>query len=1383
MDEDGHGTFMAGILAAERNTLGISGLAPNIKIMPIRVLGEFPDDPGELAEAIRYASKMGADVISMSIGPGPWNSDPVYESEVEAAIVEANNQGIFLAAAAGNEKTSKVGYPGEYSKVSIVAGLQRLELTGAFLKPVFSPNNPSVLVFADEWNTGGGSDYGPDIALPTSIEFSAPSTEICSIMLDRVEFGDGTSCACPMVAAVAAMVMGYSSFQYNVKLSPDQVRNVLRSSSTDLGPPGWDPYYGYGIVNSYEALKDVDELLSGNTASDPDSFGYRFKDSRMAGGPVYNWVEISGSGTQVLPSSDDSWASNINLGFFFNYYGTDYSQISIGNNGLLFSGTASSKYVNQPITQTSDLHGFIAPFWDDLVTWGTAGTVYYQTLGSFPNRQFVTEWYDNQHYYSSSSGATFEAILYEGTNNIEFQYKDVSFGTVSSAVSGDNPPYDNGGSATVGIENPAGNIGLQYSYNTQAITPGLAILFKFPQFSGTNMHVSINAPSSMDHGNTMSYTLYYRNFGITAAQNVKLQATLSPNVAFTSASSGGTYDSTTRTVTWNIGAVSAFPSGIGSATITVTIPASSPVGTTIQTSASIGTSTLETRYDDNTANAQTSVTGSNLPANVGVGPIVGTVGGAPSIYYSTPTTFTYTDSAATSVNIRIHLDDGGSDYLGAMTRGSTSWTYSVTFYPRHAKATVTYTVNYPSSTSQTVFNIYVDPAGYIYNAVTNQRISGASVWLQRPDGQGGWVNVPTGANPNNMIPDTNPLITDISGQYQWNTVPGTYRVHVEAQGYSSADSIIVNVPPPVTDLHVGLTPLPDIPQTRTLPFTDNFASLSSWTGVAGAWSLVSGGVQGSGSSEVMMYTGSTSWTNYQVTANVLAANNEASLVVRYKDPTDFYFLGLGCWGHKYSISRIVGGVEQELAYSGLASEVDVGRWYLVSAVAVDSRLQLFVDGVKVLEVQDSSLPYGAVGVRTWAGTMNVEYVNAQSATTPVQTRTLPFTDNFASLSSWTGVAGAWSLINGGVQGSGSSEVMMYTGSTSWTNYQVTANVLAANNEASLVVRYKDPADFYWMGLGCWGHKYSISKVVSGVYEELVSSGLDSEVDVGRWYLVSAVAVDDRLQLFVDGVKVLEVQDSSLPYGAVGVRTWAGTMNVEYVNAQSATTPVQTRTLPFTDNFASLSSWTGVAGAWSLVNGGVQGSGSSEVMMYTGSTSWTNYQVTANVLAANNEASLVVRYKDPTDFYFLGLGCWGHKYSISRIVGGVEQELAYSGLASEVDVGRWYLVSAVAVDSRLQLFVDGVKVLEVQDSSLPYGAVGVRTWGGTMRAEYLNAQLATISPSVPTGSIVVNAGAAFATSTSVTLALTCSDSGSGVSQVRYSNDGIWDTEAWESVSSV
>lgn len=718
----------------------------------------------------------------------------------------------------------------------------------------------------------------------------------------------------------------------------------------------------------------------------PDSFGYTFIDSNKHGGPTYDWIEISGTGTEILSSSDDSWVTNINLGFFFNYYGIDYSQLAIGNNGLLFSGVGTSQYVNDPITQSPRIHGFIAPFWDDIVTWGSAGAVYYQTLGTAPNRKFVVEWYDNQHYYSSSSGITFEAILYEGTNNILFQYKDVDFGSVSGAVGGDNPPYNNGGSATVGIEGPTGNIGLQYSFNEQVITPALAIVFKFPAFAGTNMYLSMNAPASMDHGSTMAYTLYYNDFGDVAASNVVLQATLSSNVDFMSASDGGTYDSATRRVTWNIGMVPAFPSGRGSRTVTVRIPSSVPVGTVIQTTASISTSTLETRYDDNSATAQTTVTGSNLPPNVSVGPTLGNLGGTPSVYWRTPITFTYYNPTAIGVDIKIHIDDGGPDITGSMIGGPPTWTYTTTFYPRHGRATVTYTVNdptpyfpdfdvrnmrgfentinateieryigaggadrnylnspmlteagigqrfkdagltynvnpaflvataehegnfgtggwvvthngshntmgwsvspghmdedwegldrnmfdswgdciehvawrirdsglyYPQNTTvdeirrvyaelpatATIvrymnalaesagqagefdenFNLYIDPAGYIYDVDTLERIAGASVWLQRPDSQGGWENVPTGQTPPIMQPDVNPLITGADGQYQWDVLEGSYRVHVEAPGYYPADSIVVNIPPPVTDLHVGLTPLPDgIPPTTTL---------------------------------------------------------------------------------------------------------------------------------------------------------------------------------------------------------------------------------------------------------------------------------------------------------------------------------------------------------------------------------------------------------------------------------------------------------------------------------------------------------------------------------------------------------------------------------------
>jgi len=727
----------------------------------------------------------------------------------------------------------------------------------------------------------------------------------------------------------------------------------------------------------------------GGRSGGPDYFGYTYLDSNSLIGPVYDWIEISETGTMVLPSSDDAWVGNINIGFFFNYYGTDYSQLAIGNNGLLFSGVGTSQYVNQPITQTPSIHGLIAPFWDDIVTWGSAGAIYYQTLGTAPNRKFVVEWYDNQHYYSSTSGITFEAILYEGTNNILFQYKDVDFGSVSGSTSGDRPPYNNGGSATVGIEDPTGNIGLQYSFNEQVITLGLAILFKFPAFAGTNMYLSMNAPARMDRGSSMTCTLYYNDFGDIAASNVILQATLSPNVDFASASDGGAYDPATRRVTWNIGTVPAFPSGRGSRTITVTIPASVPIGTVIQTTASISTSTLETRYDDNTASAQTTVTGSNLPPNVGVGPTLGTTGGIPSVYWRTPITFTYYAPTATGVDIRIHFDGGGSDITGSMTGGPPAWTYTTTFYPRTGRVTVTYTIafaspnglhlpvpsgligleqhlynNYPGdgyvppsgtfpasgllgipagystytldngyaglgafaphpsdlsekyyinmrwpdgvdwsptqynqppivtdpttyanyahkkvlitapSTGKALvasieeagpalwtgkdagappevfvalglyprgdtqneasiytlnfewadqnaplgpcvpdvtFSIYIDPAGYVHDVNTGERISGAAVWLQRPDGQGGWENVPTGQIPPIMQPDVNPQITGADGQYQWDVLEGSYRVHVEASGYYPADSIVVNIPPPVTDLHVGLTPLPPPP--------------------------------------------------------------------------------------------------------------------------------------------------------------------------------------------------------------------------------------------------------------------------------------------------------------------------------------------------------------------------------------------------------------------------------------------------------------------------------------------------------------------------------------------------------------------------------------------
>ena len=532
------------------------------------------------------------------------------------------------------------------------------------------------------------------------------------------------------------------------------------------------------------------------TTGGPDSFGYTYVDSNSPGGPVFDWTDIAATGTRTLFNSDDSVVSNIDLGFFFNFYGTDYSRVTLGNNGIVFSGEGSGAYVNQPIGDSSAFHGFIAPFWDDIVTWYN-GAVYYQTLGIAPNRMFVVQWQDNQHYSSSPSGVTFQAILHEGSNEILFQYRDVDFG--------DQYYANNGASATVGIEAPTGEVGLQYSYNEATLSSGLAIRFRFPQTQGVNLFLSSQAPASKDHGTQMNVQLHYHNFGNGLANNVVLQTQLLPGLDFVSASGTGIYDENSRTVSWDFGTLPA--AGHGEESILVAIAQDVPVGGIVATRSFITTSELEVRLDDNAAETSTRVTGSSLPPNTTVEPNNG--GTTPSVYFGTPTTFSYTSICATSVDILIHINDGGPDIVASMLGGPPEWTYTTTFFPRHGETTVTYTVHGCGSGDQTVvFDIYIDPAGYIYDMQTGDRIAGASVWLQIPDGEGGWRNAPTGLDPAISRPDVNPLVTGTDGQYQWDVLAGSYRVHVEAPGYYPADSIVVSIPPPVFDLHVGLVRMP-----------------------------------------------------------------------------------------------------------------------------------------------------------------------------------------------------------------------------------------------------------------------------------------------------------------------------------------------------------------------------------------------------------------------------------------------------------------------------------------------------------------------------------------------------------------------------------------------
>lgn len=187
----------------------------------------------------------------------------------------------------------------------------------------------------------------------------------------------------------------------------------------------------------------------------------------------YQWVDAT-DGT-YLEMGDDDYTS-IEIGFEFQFYGISYSGVKVSSNGYLTFGYIGEEYSNQPLPLPGEPSNLIAPFWDDL-TPSSGNGVYYKVIGNAPNRKLVVEWNNVPHYYTFRDGITFEVILYEQTREIVFQYQDVYF---------NDPDYDYGQSATVGIENSPGTMGTLHSYKQASLSGGLALRF-YPQKINANI--------------------------------------------------------------------------------------------------------------------------------------------------------------------------------------------------------------------------------------------------------------------------------------------------------------------------------------------------------------------------------------------------------------------------------------------------------------------------------------------------------------------------------------------------------------------------------------------------------------------------------------------------------------------------------------------------------------------------------------------------------------------------------------------------------------------------------------------------------------------------------------------------------------------------------
>ncbi len=269
-----------------------------------------------------------------------------------------------------------------------------------------------------------------------------------------------------------------NTFPGNISARIVPVNNELSSGSTKINPLEFN---GMSIRGS----------------GGPDTFGYEWIDSNDPQGPVYEWNDISTSGTELtswVPTGtydalDEGYSGPVPIGINFKFYGEVQTALYVSSNGFIsFDPITENTFTNEGIPTAGMPDNILSPFWDDL-DGRTQGNVYYQETAD----KLIIQ-YTNWQKYPGSGSLTFQIVLCSN-NKIYFYYNNMA-GTLNSC--------------TVGIENSDGTDGLQVAYNAAYVEDGLALMFSAePEWLIAN-----NLSGTVYNGNSFALVLDFITDGL-----------------------------------------------------------------------------------------------------------------------------------------------------------------------------------------------------------------------------------------------------------------------------------------------------------------------------------------------------------------------------------------------------------------------------------------------------------------------------------------------------------------------------------------------------------------------------------------------------------------------------------------------------------------------------------------------------------------------------------------------------------------------------------------------------------------------------------------------------------------------------------------------------
>jgi len=220
-DDNGHGTHVAGIAAAGTNNgIGNVGICGGCSLMPVKILSNTGSGLwSQVAAGITFAADNGADIINLSLGG--YSASATLQSAIEYA----QQKGVLIVAAVGNDNRSDPFYPAAFQDVVGVSATDKND---------------------ERWPLSNYGDY---------VDVAAPGVTIYSTFNDLnnyyggYAFYSGTSMASPHVVGLAGLLLSQDQSR-----TPSQLISLLTSGSNDLGAGGWDPYFGNGRIDAFMSL-------------------------------------------------------------------------------------------------------------------------------------------------------------------------------------------------------------------------------------------------------------------------------------------------------------------------------------------------------------------------------------------------------------------------------------------------------------------------------------------------------------------------------------------------------------------------------------------------------------------------------------------------------------------------------------------------------------------------------------------------------------------------------------------------------------------------------------------------------------------------------------------------------------------------------------------------------------------------------------------------------------------------------------------------------------------------------------------------------------------------------------------------------------------------